>query len=75
MPSAVVGPPTHDDGTAAAQACGAHDLVLLTSTADAWFPRFGFERISRDAAPASLHASEEFRGACPASAVVMRLRF
>ena len=75
MPSAVVGPPTHDDGTAAAQACGAHDLVLLTSTADGWFPRFGFERISRDAAPASLHASEEFRGACPASAVVMRLRF
>lgn len=60
---------------AAAQSGGTKELVLLTTTADAWFPRFGFERISRDAAPASLHASEEFRGACPASAVVMRLRF
>ncbi len=60
---------------AGAQAGGAQELVLLTTTADAWFPRFGFERMSRDAAPASLRASEEFRGACPASAVVMRLRF
>ena len=50
---------------------GIQDVYLLTTTADAWFPRFGFVRISRDAVPLALHASEEFRGACPDSAVVM----
>lgn len=50
---------------------GIRDVYLLTTTADAWFPRFGFVRISRDAVPLALHASEEFRGACPDSAVVM----
>lgn len=50
------------------------ELVLLTTTAAEWFPRFGFERIARDEAPASLLASEEFQFACPASAVVMRYK-
>jgi amino-acid N-acetyltransferase len=49
-------------------------LYLLTTTAEAFFPRFGFERIDRGEVPASLHASVEFRGACPATAVVMRRR-
>ena len=57
-----------------ARTSGARELVLLTTTAETWFPRFGFARIDRAAAPAALHASEEFRGACPASAVVMSLR-
>lgn len=57
----------------AARAGGAREVVLLTTTAERWFPRFGFERIARDDAPASLRASEEFRGACPDSAVTMRL--
>lgn len=48
-------------------------LVLLTTTAEGWFPRFGFTRITRDEVPEALHASAEFRGACPASATVMRL--
>jgi amino-acid N-acetyltransferase len=55
----------------AARASGARDLVLLTTTAERWFPRFGFERTTRGAVPAALHASEEFKGACPDSAVVM----
>ena len=49
-------------------------LYLLTSTAEDFFPRFGFERITRDEVPASLQMSIEFRGACPASAIVMRKR-
>jgi amino-acid N-acetyltransferase len=49
-------------------------LYLLTTTAERFFPRFGFERITRDDVPASVQASIEFRGACPASAVVMRKR-
>lgn len=48
-------------------------LVLLTTTAAEWFPRFGFTRITRAEVPVELHASEELRGACPASAVVMQL--
>jgi N-acetylglutamate synthase-like GNAT family acetyltransferase len=49
-------------------------LYLLTTTAERFFPRFGFEPIPRDDVPASVQASVEFRGACPASAVVMRKR-
>jgi len=47
-------------------------LYLLTTTAERFFPRFGFERITRDDVPASVQASIEFREACPASATVMR---
>ena len=54
-----------------ARARGIHDVYLLTTTAEAWFPRFGFVRIARVAVPAALHASEEFNGACPDSAIVM----
>jgi amino-acid N-acetyltransferase len=39
-----------------------------------FFPRFGFERITRDDVPASVQDSVEFRVACPASAAVMRRR-
>jgi L-amino acid N-acyltransferase YncA len=41
--------------------------------AERYFPRFGFEVIDRDAVPEGVRASAEFRGACPASATVMRL--
>ena len=47
-------------------------LYLLTTTADSYFPRFGFERITRDAVPDSVKASVEFASACPSTAVVMR---
>ncbi|HWN84363.1 MAG TPA: arsenic resistance N-acetyltransferase ArsN2 [Vicinamibacterales bacterium] len=49
-------------------------LYLLTTTAEHFFPRFGFERIGREDVPASVQASVEFREACPASATVMRKR-
>lgn len=55
-----------------ARELGVTDVVLLTTTADRWFPRFGFSRVERDRVPVAVTASEEFRGACPASAVVMR---
>lgn len=51
---------------------GARAVFLLTTTAETFFPRFGFHRISRDQVPPSVQASVEFRSACPASAVVMR---
>jgi amino-acid N-acetyltransferase len=53
---------------------GARTVFLMTTTADRFFPKFGFERITRDDVPASVQASIEFRSACPASAIVMRKR-
>jgi amino-acid N-acetyltransferase len=53
---------------------GAHAVFLLTTTAETFFPRFGFEQISRDDVPLSVRASVEFTSACPASAIVMRKR-
>jgi amino-acid N-acetyltransferase len=47
-------------------------VFLLTTTADGFFPRFGFERIDRDDVPDSVQQSVEFQSACPASAIVMR---
>jgi amino-acid N-acetyltransferase len=57
---------------AQARTDGARDAFLLTTTADRYFPRLGFIEIARDAVPASVQHSVEFREACPASAVVMR---
>jgi L-amino acid N-acyltransferase YncA len=48
-------------------------VVLLTTTAERFFPRFGFVRVERDQVPDAVRASVEFRGACPASSAVMLL--
>jgi len=53
---------------------GTQMAFLLTTTAEQFFPRLGFEPIVRDDVPASVQASIEFQSACPASAVVMRKR-
>jgi len=58
-----------------ATARGVRELYLLTTTAEEFFPRFGFERIRREEVPAAVRESPEFRESCPASATVMRLRF
>lgn len=47
-------------------------LYLLTTTAERFFPKFGFERIARADVPATVQASIEFTSACPTSATVMR---
>ncbi|MGQ0646665.1 MAG: arsenic resistance N-acetyltransferase ArsN2 [Gemmatimonadaceae bacterium] len=52
---------------------GLREVWLLTTTAADYFPRFGFERAERHAAPVAVRSSREFREACPASAVAMRL--
>lgn len=53
---------------------GAATVFLLTTTAERFFPKFGFEPVTRDEVPASVRASVEFQSACPASAIVMRKR-
>ena len=57
-----------------AQANGIDTVYLLTTTAEQFFPKLGFERITREQVPVTVQASVEFRSACPASAVVMRKR-
>ena len=51
---------------------GVTTVFLLTTTAERFFPRFGFEPIGREQVPPSVRESVEFQSACPASAVVMR---
>lgn len=55
-----------------AAARGITALYLLTTTADQFFDRLGYESVARDQAPASIAATTEFRELCPASAVFMR---
>jgi amino-acid N-acetyltransferase len=57
-----------------AKARGTRTAFLLTTSAETFFPKLGFEQIVRDEVPASVRASIEFQSACPASAVVMRKR-
>ena len=49
-------------------------VYLLTTTADEYFPRFGFEVVTRDAVPEPVRQSVEFAQACPATATVMMRR-
>ncbi len=57
---------------ALASKSGVPAVYLLTTTAEDYFPRFGFARIERDGVPRGVRASVEFTSACPASAAVMR---
>jgi amino-acid N-acetyltransferase len=51
---------------------GVTDVFLLTTTAEHYFPRFGFSCVSRESVAPEVQGSIEFKEACPASAVVMR---
>lgn len=57
-----------------ARSLGISELFLLTETAADWFPRLGYERTTREAAPADMAASPEFTSACPVSAAVLHKR-
>lgn len=50
---------------------GVQALYLLTTTAEQYFPSFGFAKTTRDAVPAPVRRTGEFTSACPASATVM----
>jgi len=56
-----------------ARARNIDDVFLLTTTADGYFPSFGFVKIDRADVPDDLQQSPELRGACPDSATVMKL--
>jgi N-acetylglutamate synthase-like GNAT family acetyltransferase len=47
-------------------------IYALTTTAEGYLSRFGFDRVRRDSVPAQLLASRELQDACPSSATVLR---
>ncbi len=57
-----------------AERAGIEELFLLTTTAENYFPRFGFARTTRSAVPPAVKASAEFQSACPDTAIVMKRR-
>ena len=57
-----------------AEEAGVDEVYLLTTSADKYFPRFGFTRTTRSAVPDVVKSSAEFHGACPDTAVVMTRR-
>jgi arsenate reductase len=54
-----------------ARSLGIGRLILLTTTADRYFTARGFRRIARESVSGAVTGSLQFRGSCPASAVVM----
>lgn len=82
--SLAVTPPLHGAGIGSrlvraaldrARAGGATEVFLLTTTAERYFRRFGFERVERQAVGGPVTRSAQFAGACPETAVVMRVGF
>jgi amino-acid N-acetyltransferase len=55
-----------------ARSLGVPAVYLLTTTAEGFFPRFGFHPVERADVPVDVRESVEFRSACPSTAVVMR---
>ena len=49
-------------------------VYALTTTAETYLSRFGFERVPRTSLPPRLFESRELQDACPASATVMKYR-
>jgi len=56
-----------------AESSGLRALYLLTTTAEKYFPTFGFHETTRDSVPAGVQATAQFSHLCPSSATVMKL--
>jgi len=56
-----------------AEARGIRALYLLTTTAEDYFPSFGFAKIAREKIPAGIRTTTEFTTTCSASATAMSL--
>jgi L-amino acid N-acyltransferase YncA len=50
---------------------GVTEIYLLTSTAERFFERLGYRRISREAAPDAIRRTREFSDLCPSSSAFM----
>ncbi len=50
------------------------EIYLLTTTAEKFFARHGYEKIERDDAPPAIRDTQEFSSVCPVSSALMRKR-
>ena len=57
-----------------ARFCGRKDVWLLTTTAERFFERAGYERVSREDVPAEVRLCRQFAALCPSTASCMRKR-
>lgn len=57
-----------------ARSCGQRDVWLLTTTAERFFERAGYERVSREDVPAEVRLCRQFAALCPSTASCMRKR-
>jgi len=51
---------------------GLHALYLLTTTAERYFPHFGFEAIGREHVPDDIRSTDEYSTICASTSTVMR---
>ena len=51
---------------------GLRELYLLTTTAEDFFSKMGFQKIKRDAAPAAIRNTAEFGEMCAVTSILMR---
>ena len=49
-------------------------IYLLTTSAQEFFARAGYERIEREAAPQAIRETQEFSLLCPSTSALMRKR-
>jgi len=52
---------------------GIREAYLITTTADAYFLRYGFTEVKRAEVPEAIRATSQFSALCPASAVIMKM--
>ena len=55
----------------AARDAGVGTIYLLTTTAESFFARRGYQRTPRESAPSAIRATREFAGLCPSSSAFM----
>jgi amino-acid N-acetyltransferase len=56
------------------RSCGQPDVWLLTTTAERFFERAGYERVSREDVPGEVRLCRQFAALCPSTASCMRKR-
>ena len=71
--NAGIGSALYTELLALARSVGTKRILLLTTTAEKYFGRKGFGVIDRATVRGPVTGSEEFTGACPATAVCMEL--
>ena len=55
-----------------AKSAGLAELYLITTTADRYFERHGFNTVPRQDVPAAIQQTQQFSDLCPSSAIVMK---